>query len=132
MFKDQIPDKPRFSNTVVPAAKPWLANGTPLSPMPEGHTEGWGLSFSVSHFAEDTGRAEGSASWEGAANLFWFADRKNKVGGIIAAQILPYGGQLHCLTLSRIVPANNADIDSAVIECSSRVEKGIYGALLHT
>ncbi|EGX88596.1 beta-lactamase family protein [Cordyceps militaris CM01] len=110
MFTDQIPDKPRFSNTLVPVAKPWLANATPLSPMPEGHTEGWGLSFSISHVAEDGGRAAGSASWEGLANLFWFADRKNKVGGIIASQILPYG-------------------DAAVLECLARVEKGLYSAL---
>lgn len=93
MFRDQIPDKPRFSNQPVPVVKPWLANPTPLSPMPNDHTEGWGLSFSISHFAEPTGRAEGSASWEGLANLYWFADRKNNIGGIIASQILPFGGE---------------------------------------
>lgn len=93
MFTDQIPDKPRFSNVSVPVAKPELANPTPLTPMPDDHTEGWGLSFSINHFPESTGRAAGSASWEGLANLFWFADRKNNVGGIIASQILPYGGK---------------------------------------
>ncbi|KAF5647839.1 uncharacterized protein FTJAE_1522 [Fusarium tjaetaba] len=91
MFTDQIPDKPRFSNISVPVAKPELANPTPLTPMPDDHTEGWGLSFSINHFPESTGRAAGSASWEGLANLFWFADRKNNIGGIIASQILPYG-----------------------------------------
>ncbi|KAF5689592.1 beta-lactamase [Fusarium circinatum] len=91
MFTDQIPDKPRFSNINVPVAKPELANPTPLTPMPDDHTEGWGLSFSINHFPESTGRAAGSASWEGLANLFWFADRKNNIGGIIASQILPYG-----------------------------------------
>ncbi|KAF5968261.1 beta-lactamase [Fusarium coicis] len=92
MFTDQIPDKPRFSNVSVPVAKPELANPTPLTPMPDDHTEGWGLSFSINHFPESTGRAAGSASWEGLANLFWFADRKNNIGGIILSQILPYGG----------------------------------------
>ncbi|KAH8130094.1 beta-lactamase family protein [Trichoderma asperelloides] len=111
MFRDQIPDKPRFSNQPVPVVKPWLANPTPLSPMPNDHTEGWGLSFSISHFAEPTGRAEGSASWEGLANLYWFADRKNNIGGIIASQILPFGDRL-------------------VLECSQRVEKEIYSTLL--
>ncbi|KAF5650026.1 beta-lactamase [Fusarium sp. NRRL 52700] len=91
MFTDQIPDKPRFSNTSVPVAKPELANPTPLTPMPDDHTEGWGLSFSINHFPESTGRAAGSASWEGLTNLFWFADRQNNIGGIIASQILPYG-----------------------------------------
>ncbi|KAH6892603.1 beta-lactamase/transpeptidase-like protein [Thelonectria olida] len=110
MFTDQIADKPRFSNVCVPVAKPELANPTPLAPMPDDHTEGWGLSFSISHFPGDTGRAPGTGSWEGLANLFWFADRKNNIGGIIASQILPYG-------------------DRFVLECSDRVETGIYKAL---
>ncbi|KAH7108798.1 beta-lactamase family protein [Dactylonectria estremocensis] len=107
MFKDQIPDKPRFSNKCVPVAKPWLANPTPLEPMPDDHTEGWGLSFSISHFPEKSGRAAGSASWEGLANLFWFADRTNNVGAVIATQILPYG-------------------DRHVVECAERLETEIY------
>lgn len=92
MLTDQIPDKPRFSNVCVPVAKPELANPTPLFPMPDHHTEGWGLSFSISHFAEDAGRAPGTISWEGLPNLYWFADPQNDIGGIIATQILPYGG----------------------------------------
>ncbi|KAJ3532423.1 hypothetical protein NM208_g8445 [Fusarium decemcellulare] len=110
MFTDQITDKPRYSNVCVPVAKPEVANATPLTPMPDDHTEGWGMSFSISHFPEDTGRAAGSGSWEGLANLFWFADRKNNIGTIIASQILPYGDRL-------------------VLECSSRVETEIYKAL---
>ncbi|RBR13216.1 hypothetical protein FVER53590_09904 [Fusarium verticillioides] len=110
MFTDQIPDKPRFSNVSVPVAKPELANPTPLTSMPDDHTEGWGLSFSINHFPESTGRAAGSASWEGLANLFWFADRKNNIGGIIASQILPYG-------------------DALVLQCSERVETEIYKSL---
>lgn len=94
MFKDQIADKPRYSNVCVPVAKPELANPTPLFPMPDDHTEGWGLSFSVSHFPSDTGRAAGAGSWEELANLFWFADRTNNISCIIASQILPYGGRL--------------------------------------
>ncbi|KAL2684510.1 hypothetical protein Neosp_005588 [[Neocosmospora] mangrovei] len=93
MFTDQIADKPRYSNVCVPVAKPELANPTPLTPMPDDHTEGWGMSFSISHFPSETGRAAGTASWEGLANLFWFADRKNNIGGIIASQIIPYGGR---------------------------------------
>lgn len=61
--------------------------------MPDNHTEGWGLSFSLSHFPTNSGRAVGTASWEGLANLYWFADRANNLGGIIATQILPYGGK---------------------------------------
>lgn len=93
MTKDQISNLPRDCNEFSPVAKPLLANPTPLAPSPEGQTEGWGFSFSISHVHEDTGRAAGTASWEGIANLFWFADRTNNVGGIIATQILPYGGK---------------------------------------
>ena len=93
MFKDQIPDKPRFSNECGAVVKPWLANPTPLQPMPDDHTEGWGLSFSVSHTQSESGRSVGSGSWSGLPNLYWFADRKNNVGGLIASQILPYGGE---------------------------------------
>lgn len=94
MFTDQIPDKPRPCDEEWPAAKPWLANGTPLVPVPAGLTEGWGLSFSLSHVKSDSGRSAGTASWEGMANLFWFADRSTGVAGIAASQILPYGGML--------------------------------------
>lgn len=97
MFKDQIPNLPRDCNEHSPVAKPLLARPTPLSPCPDGQTEGWGFSFSISHFPEDTGRAPGTASWEGIANLFWFADRTNNIGGLIATQILPYGGKSGCL-----------------------------------
>ncbi|KAL1841159.1 hypothetical protein VTK73DRAFT_3583 [Phialemonium thermophilum] len=110
MFKDQIPDKPRFCNEYVPVAKPLLANPTPLQPVPDNLTEGWGLSFSLSHQPTAWGRAAGSASWEGLANLYWFADRQTGLGGLIASQILPYG-------------------DSYVVECFERVEAEIYKAI---
>jgi hypothetical protein len=79
--------------------KLWLANSGPTIParnakgeIDEALTEGWGLSFSLSHAPSYIGRAASTGSWEGLANLFWFIDRENGLGGIIAAQILPYGG----------------------------------------
>jgi hypothetical protein len=101
MFTDQIPDKPRYSSKYTPTAKPLLANPCPIFPVPDELTEGWGLSFSLSHKKSSTGRAAGSGSWEGLANLFWFADRENGLGGIIAAQILPYGGKSSLMPLGR-------------------------------
>lgn len=92
MFTDQIPGLSRDCNEYTPSARPDLANPTPLIPAPEGATEGWGLTFSLSHLKSPTGRAPGTASWEGLPNLFWFADRSTNVGGVIASQILPYGG----------------------------------------
>ncbi|KAI9927544.1 hypothetical protein AWENTII_006368 [Aspergillus wentii] len=110
MFTDQIPDVPRYCNEYTPSAKPHLANPCPIFPCADDLTEGWGLSFSLSHRKSSTGRAAGSAFWEGLANLFWFADRENGVGGIIASQILPYG-------------------DAKVLECSDAVEGMIYKGL---
>ncbi|OJJ75774.1 hypothetical protein ASPBRDRAFT_191980 [Aspergillus brasiliensis CBS 101740] len=111
MFTDQIPTMPRYCNEYTPSGKPELANPCPLIPSAEEDlTEGWGLSFSLSHTESPTGRAAGSGSWEGLANLFWFADRTNGIGGIIASQILPYG-------------------DLEVINCSESVEKIIYNGL---
>ena len=92
MFKDQIPSMPRFCNEVAASAKPELANPGPLIPCADDITEGWGLSFSISHTKSSTGRAAGSASWGGLPNLFWFADREHGIGGMIASQILPFGG----------------------------------------
>ena len=93
MFKDQIPTMPRYCNENTPSGKPEIANPCPLVPCADDLTEGWGLSFSLSHTQSVTGRAAGSASWEGIANLFWFVDRQNGLAGIIASHILPYGGQ---------------------------------------
>ncbi|OGM44169.1 beta-lactamase family protein [Aspergillus bombycis] len=110
MFTDQIPDLPRYCNEYTPSGKPLLANPCPLVPCDDDLTEGWGLSFSLSHRKSPTGRAAGSGSWEGLANLFWFADRENGVGAIIASQILPYG-------------------DLQVLGCMEEVEKMIYDEL---
>ncbi|RAK93887.1 beta-lactamase family protein [Aspergillus costaricaensis CBS 115574] len=110
IFTDQIPTMPRYCNEYTPSGKPELANPCPLIPCSEDLTEGWGLSFSLSHTERPSGRAAGSGSWEGLANLFWFADRTNGIGGIIASQILPYG-------------------DLEVINCSESVEKIIYNGL---
>lgn len=93
MFTDQIPSMPRHCNDSSPSAKPHLANASPIIKSEEDITEGWGLSFSLSHSKSSTGRAKGSGSWEGLANIFWFVDRENGIGGIIASQILPYGGK---------------------------------------
>jgi len=102
MFSDQISEMPRPCDQEWPSAKPWLANGTPLVPTPAGTTEGWGLSFSLSHQKSHTGRPAGVGSWEGIANLFWFADRITGIAGIIATQILPYGGMVASCRRNRL------------------------------
>ncbi|KAH8700190.1 beta-lactamase family protein [Talaromyces proteolyticus] len=111
MFKDQIPNLPRYRNTPSESAKPHLANHGPVRPATDDtETEGWGLTFSINHRKWATGRPAGTVNWEGIANLFWFADRDTGVGGMIASQIMPYG-------------------DLAVLETNDAVETGLYQGL---
>ncbi|KAK6371631.1 hypothetical protein LTS17_008883 [Exophiala oligosperma] len=121
MFKDQIPDKPIHTDEPWQSAKPLLANPTPIFPpppptpkegseLPRDDTMGWGLSFALTLRPGATGRATGTAWWEGLPNLYWFADRASGIGGIIAAQVLPYG-------------------DKHVVRLADEVEKMIYDAL---
>ncbi|KAL1989630.1 hypothetical protein VTN49DRAFT_6827 [Thermomyces lanuginosus] len=89
MFRNQIPQFPDFGRQGITAAKKHLTNDLPdLSPNP-GKPQGWGLSFMLAG-SSPTGRSETTASWGGLANLFWWADRENGVGGMIATQILPF------------------------------------------
>lgn len=130
MFTDQIARIPRKCNEYTPTGKPEIANPTPLLPCPDDLTEGWGLSSSLSHTKSPTGRAAGSGSWEGVANLFWFADRQNRIGGIIASQILPYGGEWHCNNKTRGIQTHDFVSDLEVLGCSEAVEKIIYDDLV--
>ena len=41
---------------------------------------------------EANGRAKGTANWAGLSNLFWWCDREKGVAGMVASQILPFGG----------------------------------------
>lgn len=94
MYKDQIPTLPRRINAVAPSAKPHLKRDGPVRlAADDNETEGWGLTFSINHSKKPTGRPAGTVNWEGIANLYWFADRETGVGGMIASQILPYGGK---------------------------------------
>ncbi len=47
------------------------------------------LSFMINDQDAPTGRPAGSLTWAGLANLFYWIDRKNGVGGFWATQILP-------------------------------------------
>jgi methyl acetate hydrolase len=65
-----------------------------------GLAKSWGLSFMIVDEDAPTGRPAGSLSWAGLANLFYWIDPKNGIGGIWATQVLPfmdevsYGGYL--------------------------------------
>ncbi|KAK2616242.1 hypothetical protein QQS21_000877 [Conoideocrella luteorostrata] len=89
MFTNHIPKFPQFGRQGIPASKPDLTNPTlDVYPTPGNAPQGWGLSFMLT--GGQTGRSEGTGWWAGLANLFWWADRENGVGGIVCTQILPF------------------------------------------
>jgi CubicO group peptidase (beta-lactamase class C family) len=94
MFKNQIPDMPNFGRMGIPAAKPEYSNPLPdLYPQPKEQAQGWGLTFMLTMERAGTGRGRNTGWWAGLPNLFWWADRENGVGGMVASQILPFSGK---------------------------------------
>ncbi len=55
-----------------------------------GMPKSWALSFMINEVKAPTGRPAGSLGWAGLANLFFWIDRANGVGGFWATQILPF------------------------------------------
>ncbi|TQS33554.1 hypothetical protein Golomagni_06098, partial [Golovinomyces magnicellulatus] len=97
MFTNQIPQFPDFGRQGIPASLPDLTNPLPdLYPQQGNPGQGWGLTFMIN--GGPTGRSNGTGWWAGLANLFWWADRENGVGGMICSQILPFG-DLNVMTL---------------------------------
>ena len=83
-----------FSRTLIPAAKPHLTNPIPeLYPQPHDQPQGWSFAgLNVIH-PGPAGRGKESVQWAGLANLFWWVDREKGVAGMIASQVLPFGGE---------------------------------------
>ena len=50
----------------------------------------WSLTFMVNDVDAPTGRPAGALGWAGLANLFYWIDRRNGLGGYWATQILPF------------------------------------------
>ena len=78
----------------------------------EGIPKSWALSFMVNDLDAPTGRAAGSLSWAGLGNLYFWIDPKNRVGGIWATQLFPFG-------------------DPFAVNASLSFEKTIYDFLEH-
>jgi len=55
-----------------------------------GLPKSWAYTFQVNEEATPTGRPAGSLMWAGLANLFYWIDRKNGIGGYWGSQILPF------------------------------------------
>ncbi|MBD5633953.1 MAG: beta-lactamase family protein [Candidatus Eremiobacteraeota bacterium] len=71
----------------LPGAIPQFTNDAEFFP---GMPKSWGLTFMINDEDAPTGRPAGELGWAGLANLFYWIDRKNGVGGFWATQILPF------------------------------------------
>ena len=68
-------------------AIPSLANTGEYFP---GLPKSWAYTFQVNEETTPSGRPAGSLMWAGLANLFYWIDRQNGIGGYWGSQILPF------------------------------------------
>ena len=55
-----------------------------------GMPKSWALTFMINDEQAPTGRPAGSLGWAGLANLFYWIDRRNGIGGFWATQVFPF------------------------------------------
>jgi methyl acetate hydrolase len=72
---------------MLPGVIPSLSNDAEFFP---GLSKSWALTFMVNDEQAPTGRPAGALGWAGLANLFYWIDRQNGIGGFWATQILPF------------------------------------------
>ncbi|ODS91428.1 MAG: 1,4-butanediol diacrylate esterase [Comamonas sp. SCN 65-56] len=75
------------AKSILPVSKPRLSNDAEFFP---GMPKTWALTFMINEEPAPTGRPAGSLAWAGLANLYYWIDRKNGVGGYWATQIFPF------------------------------------------
>ena len=72
---------------MLPGVIPPLSNDAEFFP---GMPKSWALTFMINDEDAPTGRPAGSLAWAGLANLFYWIDRRNGVGGFWATQVFPF------------------------------------------
>ena len=72
---------------MLPGVIPSLSNDAEFFP---GLKKSWSYTFMVNDEEAPTGRPAGAIAWAGLANLFFWIDRQNGLGGFWATQILPF------------------------------------------
>ena len=72
---------------LLPGVIASLSNDAEFFP---GMPKSWALTFMINDVDAPTGRPAGALGWAGLANLFYWIDRKNGIGGFWATQILPF------------------------------------------
>jgi methyl acetate hydrolase len=71
----------------LPGALPTVSNAVEFFP---GLSKSWGYGWMINDEAAPTGRPAGELGWAGIANLFYWIDRRNGIGGFWATQIFPF------------------------------------------
>ena len=72
---------------MLPGVNPTLSNDAEFFP---GMRKTWALTFMINEEDAPTGRPAGSLAWAGLANLYYWIDRENGLGGYWATQIFPF------------------------------------------
>lgn len=72
---------------MLPGVNPKLSNDAEFFP---GIAKSWGLSFMINDAPAPTGRPAGALGWAGLANLYFWIDRENGVGGMWGTQVFPF------------------------------------------
>ncbi len=73
--------------TALPGVNPTVSHDAEFFP---GMPKSWALTFMINDEDAPTGRPAGSLAWAGLANLYYWIDRANGVGGFWASQVLPF------------------------------------------
>ena len=71
----------------LPGVVPTLSNDAEFFP---GMPKSWALTFMLNDEPAPTGRPANSLAWAGLANLYYWIDRQNGIGGFWATQIFPF------------------------------------------
>ena len=72
---------------MLPGINATLSNDAEFFP---GQPKSWSMSFMVNDEKAPTGRPAGALGWAGLANLFFWIDRQNGVGGMWGTQLFPF------------------------------------------
>jgi methyl acetate hydrolase len=75
---------------MLPGVNPAYSNDAEFFP---GMPKTWALSFMINTEDAPTGRPAGSLAWAGLANLYYWIDRRNGLGGFWATQIFPFADE---------------------------------------
>ncbi len=73
--------------SILPVSRPRLSNDAEFFP---GMSKTWALTFMINEEPAPTGRPAGALAWAGLANLYYWIDRANGLGGYWATQIFPF------------------------------------------